>query len=45
LKSVTGGLKEQRENRNIHQKAVTKIERKLLIGLTRRKLNFGGYKS
>ena len=31
LKSVTGGLKEQRENRNIHQKAVTKIEGKLSI--------------
>jgi hypothetical protein len=33
LKCVTGGLKEQRENGNFHQKAVTKIGRKLSIGL------------
>jgi hypothetical protein len=31
LKSVTGGLKEQRESVNSHQKAVTKIGRKLSI--------------
>jgi hypothetical protein len=43
LKSVTGGLKEQRESGNSHQKAVTKIEGKLLIERRNERLNFGGY--
>ena len=43
MKSVTGGLKEQRKNEIIHQKAVTKIEGKLLIERRNESLNFGGY--
>ncbi len=45
MKSVTGGLKEQRENEKFHQKAVTKIEGKLLIERREESLNFGGYQS